>query len=111
VSRAVQRAWSDFGIARSPKDAALIGRDEVLRQVAAQGVAITRYDLYNWAYNGHLPAGIRADVGSGRIVLRYPPEIVPLIVRLRQLQAKHLTLEQIGRVLRAEGTTTAGHAH
>src|SRR5438552_3505399 len=81
----VRETWADWLGAEAIDPDALLTREEVLGQLQAKGIAVSRYDVRNWERKGVLPLGIPRRIGRSYHA-RYPPKAVVALAYIRQLQ-------------------------
>jgi hypothetical protein len=91
--------WSDW-IGDDVDPDTLMGRDELLARLAAEGFTVSEYDLKSWQRIDVIPLGIPHRRGRSTISL-YPPEATTALAFVRQLQADRRTMDEIRQIIRA----------
>ena len=79
---------------RQRVDDALITRQELLTQLAGDGVEVPETTLVGWEKKGIVPRPLRRHRGGAPRAL-YPPHAARVLTRLRQYQEQGLSLEAL----------------
>lgn len=107
-----RQAWRDWlpAEAAEPAPDDLLTRDELIARLKDEGIQVSAYDLGNWQRAGAIPHGLRRWHDGAPAVL-YPPGMVEVVRRVRDLQAQGHKLRHIGPQIRATAARDAAHVH
>jgi hypothetical protein len=112
-TKAAQETWLDLQrstLPGAPEPRHLLDRQAFLAKLDELDLDVDEGTLRSWEHHGVIPRAVRRwDPAVKARRAWYAPWVIALVVRLRELQANGLSLQELAPQLRAEATLAINH--
>jgi len=100
-----KETWAKW-IPRGAIEPPLVTRDELIRRLSVEGIAVNYRNLEHWQLRGVIPYPVRRR-HQGATKALYPEWMIDAIKHLRDAQSRGLSLDEIAPLIRAWAFTKA----